>query len=296
MTKLSATGRLFETTKYNARQKQKQKHKKGTLPAPIAITTNRYNRMTARPKKTPLFTNLALLFFAWIVCHHHDSFTDAISVICTSDRWFVDGLGQTCGAYTPSNTQRGCPSLLSQKANLTNADGESPWDACCMCGGGVITIPDMPSSSPSSAPSAYPSLSPSTSPSISPSTNPSNDPSVVASTAPSSSTSPSDMPTGLPSHSSLPSKSPATSPTDVPSFQLETRPNLSTQSPTIASPTVKPTSSPIFEVRIFHVQGYSTKMTVLSFSKPFHDIKFVTVSKIRRSALPDHHRPRSRRN
>jgi len=51
---------------------------------------------------------------------------------------FVDALGRDCFWYVPENIEQGCESLRdsSTDVDLTNDDGETPWDECCYCGGG----------------------------------------------------------------------------------------------------------------------------------------------------------------
>ena len=60
-------------------------------------------------------------------------------MVCQSGA-FVDALGRDCFWYVPENVEQGCESLRddSSDVDLTNGDGQTPWDECCFCGGGYL--------------------------------------------------------------------------------------------------------------------------------------------------------------
>ena len=65
------------------------------------------------------------------------------SVVCVSNRDFVDPLGRDCSFYIPENIEQGCDSLhgegdLINEFPWMNAEGLTPWSECCFCGGGAL--------------------------------------------------------------------------------------------------------------------------------------------------------------
>ena len=66
-------------------------------------------------------------------------------LVCISDRFYVGDNGVTCEWFTSQNVAQGCDEDVHDTTGWNNTvTGDTPWEACCFCGGGTMGLPDGP--------------------------------------------------------------------------------------------------------------------------------------------------------